>query len=207
MGAGAPGGAPAPGGVVSAWKVVLIAVGLAMDAFAVSVGAGTSGRAVGRRAAFRLAFHFGLFQALMPILGWWLGTRVAAGLAPVDHWIAFGLLAFIGARMVRNGLAPDGAPRAGDPSRGASLLMLSVATSIDAFVVGLSLAMLQVRIWVPAAVIGVVTALMTWFGHRAGSRLRGALGRGQALGGKLEVAGGVLLILVGLNILVGHLRA
>ena len=207
MGACAPHVTIAAGGPVSVWKVILIAVGLAMDAFAVSVGAGTSGRAVGRRAAFRLAFHFGLFQALMPILGWWLGTRVANVLAPVDHWLAFGLLAFIGARMVHAGLASDGAPRAGDPSRGASLLMLSVATSIDAFVVGLSLAMLQVRIWVPAAVIGVVTALMTWFGHRAGSRLRGALGRGQALGGKLEVAGGVLLILVGLNILVGHLRA
>ncbi|MDO8943208.1 MAG: manganese efflux pump MntP family protein [Desulfobacterales bacterium] len=191
---------------MSTWKVILIAVGLAMDAFAVSVSAGTSGRAVGRRAAFRLAFHFGLFQALMPVLGWWLGTRVAARLAPVDHWLAFGLLAFIGARMVRAGLAPDGAPRAGDPSRGASLLMLSVATSIDAFAVGLSLAMLQVRIWEPAAVIGVVTALMTWFGHRAGSRLRGAMGQDHALGGRLEVAGGILLILVGLNILVGHLR-
>ena len=190
-----------------AWKVILIAVGLAMDAFAVSVGAGTSGRAPGRRAAFRLAFHFGLFQALMPVLGWWLGMRVAAGLAPVDHWLAFGLLAFIGARMVRGGLAPGDAPRGGDPSRGASLLMLSLATSIDAFAVGLSLAMLRVRIWEPAAVIGVVTALMTWFGHRAGSRLRGALGRGHELGGRLEVAGGVLLILVGLNILVGHLRA
>lgn len=180
-------------------ETLVVAVALAMDAFAVSLGAGTSGRARGARATFRLAFHFGLFQFLMPVIGWAVGSTVAGAVEAVDHWIAFALLAFIGGRMIREALAPDGDTRATDPSRGWSLIMLSVATSIDAFAVGLSLAMLQVTIWLPSAVIGVVACVFSVAGHRFGRRL------GRRFGLNMEIVGGVLLILIGMRIVVEHL--
>ncbi len=170
-----------------------------MDAFAVALGAGLSGRARGLRAGMRLSFHFGLFQFLMPVLGWLLGSRFADLLAPVDHWIAFGLLAWIGTRMIRDAGRDADLPGGGDPSRGWTLLLLSVATSIDALAVGVTLAMLQVRIWYPSVVIGLVTWLVSGLGHRWGDRL------GRRTGETLTVAGGIMLWLVGLRILWEHL--
>lgn len=176
-------------------EIVLIAVGLAMDAFAVSLAAGGSGRARGPRAAFRLSFHFGLFQAMMPVLGWYAGSRVAPFIASVDHWIAFLLLGFVGYRMIRP--EPEGSSSAGrDPSRGVTLVALSVATSIDALAVGFSLAMLNVAIWTPSIVIGVITAALSLVGLALGGRL------GRSFGRRMEIAGGILLILIGLRILV-----
>ncbi len=179
-------------------ETLMIAVALAMDAFAVSLGAGTSGRARGVRATFRLAFHFGLFQFLMPVIGWAVGSTVAGAVEAVDHWIAFALLAFIGGRMIREALAADHEAPSSDPSRGWSLILLSVATSIDAFAVGLSLAMLRITVWLPSAVIGVVACVFSVVGHRFGDRLGRRFGRG------MEVAGGVLLILIGVRIVVEH---
>lgn len=183
--------------------LIVIAVGLAMDATAVSLGAGAGGRAAGWRAAFRLAFHFGLFQALMPLLGWLAGRGLAGLLQAVDHWIAFGLLLVVGGRMVWGGLHPEPAAaaeaRRRDPSRGWSLVALSVATSIDAFAVGLGLAMLDVAIWVPVALIGVITAAMSLSGLLLGRVLSAAWGP------RAEVLGGVLLLGIGLQILVSHL--
>jgi putative Mn2+ efflux pump MntP len=185
--------------------LIVIAVGLAMDATAVSLGAGASGRAPGHRAAFRLAFHFGLFQALMPLLGWLAGLTLAPVFQAMDHWIAFGLLAVVGGRMVRGGLRgeteePDRVRR-GDLSKGWSLIALSVATSIDAFAVGLGLAMLDVTIWVPIALIGVITAAMSLSGLMLGRVLN------VRWGSRAEVLGGVLLVGIGLQILVSHLTA
>ncbi len=122
-------------------EVLLIALGLAMDAFAVCLGAGTTRFVDGPRPVFRLAFHFGLFQALMPILGWASGALIARYISAWDHWVAFGLLAFVGGRMVRSGFEAEGECHATDPSRGGTLIMLAIATSIDAFAVGLTLAM------------------------------------------------------------------
>src|SRR5512146_1158797 len=99
-------------------EILLIAVGLAMDAFAVSLGIGTTGQARGRRPVFRLSFHFGLFQCLMPILGWLIGSRIEFLMGQVDHWIAFGLLGFVGSRMIRSGIDADGEAYGSDPSRG-----------------------------------------------------------------------------------------
>lgn len=183
-------------------EIMLIAAGLAMDAFAVSLAAGAAGRSRGRRAAFRLSFHFGLFQALMPVAGWLLGRSFVSLIAAVDHWIAFGLLAFVAARMIRSGLS-DGAESAaaGDPSRGASLVMLSVATSIDALAVGLGLAMLRVDIWYPCVVIGVVTAALSLTGLRLGSILGGRVGK------RVEILGGCILLGIGAKILVEHLTS
>ena len=181
--------------------VLLIAVGLAMDAMVVSAGSGASGRSRGHRASFRLGFHFGLFQFLMPILGWFAGSAIASAMAAVDHWIAFAVLAFVGGRMLKGGLDPQEDTPRGDPSRGWSLILLSIATSIDALAVGFSLALIGVEIWFPAVVIGLVTAVMSVAGLHLGARL------GARFGNRMEVVGGVILILVGVRIVVEHLTA
>lgn len=180
-------------------EILLIAVGLAMDAFAVSLGIGTTGLAKGRRPVFRLSFHFGLFQFLMPILGWLVGSRIEVFVAQVDHWIAFGLLAFVGSRMIRSGLDADGHSYDRDPSRGRTLVMLAIATSIDAMAVGLSLAMVGVEIVSPSIVIGIVTGSLSLAGLGIGSKL------GEAFGKRMETIGGLVLIGIGLRILISHL--
>jgi len=180
-------------------EVLLIALGLAMDAFAVCLGAGTTQHVSGPRPVFRLAFHFGLFQALMPVLGWLVGSTIERWIAPFDHWIAFGLLAFVGVRMIRSGLDSGSESHSTDPSRGATLVMLSVATSIDAFAVGLSLAVLGVGIIYPAIVIGVVAGVMSLLGLALGSRL------GKAFGKRMEVIGGLILIAIGVRVVISHL--
>ncbi len=181
-------------------EILLIAVGLAMDAFAVSLGIGTTGQATGPRLVFRLSFHFGLFQCLMPILGWLAGSTVADLISGIDHWIAMGLLAFVGGRMMRSGLDPAGIVYRHDPSRGATLVMLCVATSIDAFAIGLSLAMLKVNIVYPSVVIGIVTAGLSLTGLAIGHKL------GETFGKRLEILGGLILIGIGLRVLITHLQ-
>ena len=176
-----------------------MAVGLALDAFAVSLGIGTARLATAPRPIFRLSFHFGLFQFGMPVLGWLAGSNVASYIATWDHWLALGLLSVVGGRMIRSGLDPRPEPHRVDPSRGVTLVVLSVATSIDAFAVGLSLAMLRVSIWYPSVVIGVVTAGLSLLGLLVGHRL------GLRFGKRMEVLGGVILIGIGLKVLVSHL--
>lgn len=178
---------------------VFIAIGLAMDAFAVSLGIGATGRSNHRRARFRLSFHFGLFQALMPVLGWAGGLSIERYIRDFDHWIAFGLLLYVGGRMLRSGLTNGQETYLSDPSRGRTLIMLAVATSIDALAVGLSLAMLRVSIIQPVIVIGVLTAALSWFGLHVGNRL------GLRFGKRMEVIGGLILIGIGLRILISHL--
>jgi len=177
-----------------------IAIGLAMDAFAVAIASGLALETVTARQTFRLAWHFGLFQALMPVAGWLAGLTVAHWIAPLDHWIAFGLLAFIGGRMIREALRDDAeVRRRSDPTRGWLLVLLSLATSIDALAVGLSLAFLDVAIWYPALVIGLVAGGFTAAGLHLGRRF------GSLLGRRMEVVGGVILIAIGLRILLEHL--
>ncbi len=180
-------------------ETLLLATALAMDAFAVSLAAGTSGRAKGTRATFRLAFHFGFFQFLMPVIGWALGLTMAGTVEAVDHWIAFALLVFIGGKMIKEALDPDKDTAPSDPSRGLTLILLSIATSIDALAVGLSLAMLRVTILLPSIVIGLVAGVFSVIGHRFGHRM------GSRFGHRMEIMGGVLLILIGVRIVVVHL--
>ena len=180
-------------------EILLIALGLAMDAFAVCVGAGTTRFVNGPRPVFRLAFHFGLFQALMPVLGWLAGIRIERFIAAFDHWIAFGLLAFVGVRMIRSGLDPNDEALVTDPSRGGTLVMLSVATSIDAFAIGLSLAVLRVDVFFPALVIGVVAAALSLVGLSVGSRL------GKLFGKRMAIVGGLILIAIGVRVVLTHL--
>jgi manganese efflux pump family protein len=182
------------------WTIFLIAIGLAMDCFAVSLGVGTAGTATGLRPTFRLFFHFGLFQAGMTLLGWLAGKTVVTYISSIDHWVAFGLLAFVGVRMIRNGLRKEGEePSLPDPSRGMTLVMLSIATSIDALAVGLSLALLEVNVFWSALVIGGVSAALSLVGLSLGNRL------GQRFGKSMEVIGGVILIGIGLRVLITHL--
>lgn len=178
-----------------------IAIGLAMDAFAVSIGAGLTLQTVDARQTFRLAWHFGLFQALMPIIGWLAGLSIERWIAPVDHWIAFGLLAVIGGKMIYEALKADDheETRSSDPTKGWSLVVLSIATSIDALAVGLSLALLGVSIWWPAIVIGLVAGAFTTVGMQLGKRFGALLGR------RMEVVGGAVLIAIGAKILIEHL--
>ncbi len=182
-------------------ELLLIAIGLAMDAFAVCLAAAACGRVPGRAATLRMAGTFGAFQAAMPIAGWFVGSRVAALVAAYDHWVAFGLLALVGVRMLRQGVDPSCEEGPPDPSRGFTLLALGVATSIDALAVGLSLGVLQISIWVPALVIGIVTVAISWTGVRLGCCL------GSSFGRRMEIAGGGLLILIGLRILLIQLFA
>jgi manganese efflux pump family protein len=179
-------------------EIFLIAIGLAMDAFAVSLGAGATRFVNGPRPVFRLSFHFGLFQALMPLLGWASGAFVAHYISAWDHWIAFALLAFVGIRMIRSGADKDGECYDVDPSRGGTLVMLAFATSIDAFAVGLSLAMLSINILYPAAIIGVVAAVLSAAGLGLGHRL------GCRLGKSMEVVGGFVLVMIGLRVVLSH---
>jgi putative Mn2+ efflux pump MntP len=182
-------------------EVLLIALSMAMDAFSVCIGAGTQARTCGPRPTFRLAFHFGLFQFLLPVIGWLAGTTIERYIASFDHWIAFALLAFVGIRMIRSGFDPNGEPHKNDPSRGWTMVLLSIAVSIDALAVGLSLGVVGIFVWYPAIVIGVVTGLMSWLGLRIGNRL------GVKFGKRMEIVGGIVLILIGVRIVLTHLLA
>ncbi len=182
-------------------SIFLAALSMAMDAFAVSLCSGLKIGA-GIRPALRLAFHFGLFQALLPIFGWFFGSAVASLFSAYDHWVAFALLAFVGVRMVRSGLSKKEEEKfTPDPSRGWMMVMLSVAVSIDALAVGFSLGLLGVTIWAPALIIGAVTAALSLLGLRIGLHF------GQRLGKTVEALGGVLLIGIGLQIVIRHLTA
>lgn len=176
-----------------------IAIALAMDAFAVALTAGMVLPRLTGRHLFRFGFHFGLFQALMPVLGWLAGITVREQIESFDHWLAFTLLTLVGGKMLWEAWQGDeDNPREGDPTRGLSLLMLSIATSIDALAVGLSLAVLGVTIWTPALVIGITAAILTICGMLLGRKV------GQRWGTRVEILGGLILIGIGIKILLEH---
>jgi putative Mn2+ efflux pump MntP len=186
---------------VSLLLILGIALGLAMDAFAVSIGLGLSLKPATSGQTFRLASSFGLFQFIMPILGWSAGETLIRHIEKYDHWIAFALLLGVGGKMIHESLEPEKDSKAerSDPTRGISLLVLSVATSLDSLAVGLSLAALRVAIVFPAVIIGVVAFTMTVIGMKIGPAL------GKVIGRRAELLGGVVLILIGIRILAEHL--
>jgi putative Mn2+ efflux pump MntP len=178
-----------------------LALALAMDAFAVALGTGTVLSRLTGRHLFRLGFHFGLFQALMPVLGWLAGLTIVQWVEAWDHWIAFTLLAFIGGRMIYEACSEGEKPDDRDPTRGLNLVMLSVATSIDALAVGFSLSVIGVSIWFPALIIGLVAGALTIIGMLVGKRV------GDRWGAHVEIIGGLVLISIGTKILFEHLFA
>ena len=181
-------------------SLILVAVALAMDAFAVSVASSFVLNPPTKRQIFRMSFHFGLFQAIMPIIGWAGGNAVYDYIAPIDHWIAFGLLCFVGVHMIyESGADPQQRTVTQDPTKGWILVFLSIATSIDALAVGLSLAMIGNPIVFPAVVTGIVAAAFSVGGMLLGRTI------GQRWSHHVEIAGGLLLIAIGIKILVEHL--
>lgn len=176
-----------------------LALALAMDAFAVALGTGSVLARLTGRHIFRLGFHFGLFQALMPVIGWLAGRTIIQWVSAWDHWIAFALLTLIGSRMIFEACSDEEKSADRDPTRGLSLVMLSIATSIDALAVGFSLSVIGVSIWMPSLVIGLVAGVLTVVGMLLGGRI------GERWGGRVEIFGGCLLIGIGLKILAEHI--
>lgn len=181
-------------------NITAIAVALAMDAFAVAIAAGISLKQISFRQNFRLAWHFGLFQALMPVIGWSAGLSFRDLIVQYDHWVAFVLLVMVAQGMLREAFKTEKGSEAKDPTKGLTMVMLSIATSLDALAVGLSLSLINISIWVPAAVIGVVACTFTTIGLHLGKRLANA----TKLRRWADALGGVVLIAIGLNILREH---
>ena len=179
-------------------ELLILAVGLAMDAFAVAVCKGLSLRALKLQQALLVGVWFGLFQALMPALGWLLGSAFSGLVQSVDHWVAFVLLSIIGGNMIREGLQGD--DENCDPSLSFGVMfLLAVATSIDALAVGITFAFLNVSILLAVALIGVVTFTISAVGVKMGNLF------GARYKSKAEFFGGAVLILIGLKILLEHL--
>lgn len=181
-------------------SVFFIAVGLSMDACAVSFAKGICLKSNMRRHAVRLAAAFGFFQGLMPLLGWWVGTHFESFITSIDHWIAFALLGIIGINMLRESReAKTECDTAITDIPGKEIFLLAIATSIDALAIGVSFAFLQVSIIPAVCLIGVTTCVLSFIAVFLGNRIGGKLGK------YAEIAGGVILILIGTKILIEHL--
>lgn len=182
------------------WLILITAISLGLDAFSVSVAAGAySGKTSGRQ-KFRLSFHFGLFQYLMPVLGWLLGSVISDSLKHWDHWIAFAILAAIGSKMIWDGIKNVEEEIKKDISKGMTLVGLSIATSIDALAVGFGIGLIGGEIIIAGAIIGIVASAMSLIGIAVGEALSGKLGN------KAMIIGGIALILIGLNIVAEHTK-
>jgi putative Mn2+ efflux pump MntP len=184
------------------WALLLIAVGVSADAFAVALTKGLHMRRFNLRNALIIALTFGVFQAGMPLIGWLLGSQFASSISGFDHWIAFGLLLLVGGKMLWEAFT-GGDDKAEDYDRikPRELLVLALATSIDALAVGVTLAFIPVSITGAISLIGVTTFLLAFLGVVIGRRV------GARFGKPAEIAGGIILILIGTNILVDHLTA
>lgn len=184
------------------WTILAIAAGLSMDAFTVSVATGCRISRVTLRDASRPGLWFGGFQMLMPVLGWFGGLALRDAIKGFSHWIAFGLLVLVGAKMIVEALRSGGREDTLLPERRSTheMLLLAVATSIDALAIGLSFSVLHVSIWWPALLIGAVTFLVSVVGTFLGC------GIGKLINGKAEVVGGLVLIGIGISLLVQGLH-
>ena len=180
-------------------EIALIGVGLAMDAFAVSICKGLAMRRMNYKKAIIIAAFFGVFQALMPALGYVLGTTFANKIAAIDHLIAFILLALIGANMIKEALSSDDDECQDDSLRLGDLIMLSIATSIDALAVGITFAFFNVSLLLSVSMIGIITFIICVIGVKVGNVF------GEKYKSKVELAGGLILIVMGAKILIDHL--
>lgn len=182
-------------------SIIIIGIGLAMDCFAVSVSKGICAKKYFFWLTFRMAILFGLFQAIMPLIGYTLGASFANEMMSFDHWLAFGLLALIGGKMVYEGLQPQDpdCSKVNNPFKWASLLSLALATSIDALATGIVFVPYTGIIWKAIAIIGLASFLLTFVGMYIGVHF------GKRFHVKVEAIGGVILIGIGLKILIEHL--
>jgi len=178
---------------MSLLTLILIAVSLAMDAFAVSVIGGATIRRIDARTYFRLAFHFGLFQFLMPLLGWLLSRSFVDLIGIYAPWAACALLLVIGGKMIKEGLDENGEDLQQDISRGWTMVSLSLATSIDALAIGVSLGLMNVKVFYPALLIGLIAGAFSILGIQIGRR------SGKLLGNRIYILGGLILIAIGIK--------
>lgn len=181
------------------YEILFIAVALSMDALAVSVACGIQLKKVRIRHAALIAFAFGFFQLVMPLAGAAAGAGIRGFIAAFDHWVIFAILAFIGGKMIYESIILRKEGEKIDPLHPKTLLFLSVATSIDAFAVGISVSLLAGNIFLIAAIIGSVTFAICFIGVFTGDLA------GHFFEEKIEAAGGIMLILIGVKILVEHL--
>lgn len=180
------------------FEVLLISIGLAMDAFAVSVCKGLSMKKMNWKKAIIIGLYFGIFQALMPVLGYFLGTTFDHFITSIDHWIALILLAGIGINMIKEAFTQD-SENCNDKIDAKTMVILSIATSIDALAVGITFACLRVKIILPSILIGLITFTLSIIGVKIGNRF------GNKYQSRAEFSGGLILILLGIKILLEHL--
>ena len=181
------------------FSILFIAFGLAMDAFAVSITKGLTIKNLKVKDAFVIALFFGMFQAFMPILGWLAGVGLNEIISSIDHWVAFILLSAIGCKMIYESTKIEKNQNQDKSITLSILLVLSIATSIDALAVGVSFALLTIPILLPSIIIGFVTFSLSFIGVYIGNR------KGHFFEGKIEIIGGIILILIGLKILIEHM--
>lgn len=184
---------------MSIYEIALIGTGLAMDAFAVSICKGLSMKKMSWKKAIIIALYFGAFQGLMPVLGYFLGTTFESLVTQIDHWIAFVLLVFIGSKMIRDAFSYE-ENNLNDNVDFKSMVILAIATSIDALAVGITFAFLKTDIMISALIIGIITFLVCILGVKVGNKFGGKYEQ------KAEVTGGIILIIMGLKILLEHLE-
>ena len=181
------------------FEIVLVGIGLAMDAFAVSVCKGLSMKKMKWKNAIIIAFYFGVFQAGMPVIGYFLGTTFRGFVESVDHWIAFILLSIIGGNIIKDS-TDDELDKRNDKIDSKTMLLLAVATSIDALAVGITFAFFEVNLLLAISVIGIITFVLSILGVMIGNKF------GDKFQNKAELTGGIILIIIGLKILLEHLE-
>ena len=178
-------------------EIIFISIGVAMDAFAVAICKGLAIKKVNLKKAFIIGLYFGIFQAVMPVLGYLLGTTFKDLILKIDHWIALLLLSSIGINMIKESFEKDNSYN--ESLDVSTMLILSIATSIDALAVGITFACLKVNIFIPATIIGIITCIISIIGAIIGNRF------GNKLEAKAEIFGGIILILLGIKIVFEHL--
>lgn len=180
-------------------SIILIAFGLSFDTFAVSVSTGIKITRLKFNQALKIALTLGFFQALMPLIGWFLGVQIESYISNYDHWIAFGLLAILGIKMIYESFSKEENCSTGNPLNPAVLIGMAIATSIDALVVGVSFAFMNMNIYLSVVIIGIITFLVSMVGMLFGKKVGGRLGK------RMEIVGGLILIVIGLKTLFSHL--
>ena len=181
------------------FEIIVIGIGLAMDAFAVSICKGLSMKKMNWKSAIIIALYFGVFQAGMPIIGYFLGTAFSGFVESVDHWIAFILLSIIGGNMIKES-TDDEVEKRNDKVDIKTMILLAIATSIDALAVGVTFAFFEVNLLQAIMIIGIITFVLSIIGVKIGNRF------GDKFQNKAELTGGIILILIGLKILLEHLE-
>jgi len=179
-------------------EIIFIGIGLAMDAFAVSICKGLSMKKINWKSVIIISLYFGLFQAGMPVLGYFLGSTFSELVQQVDHWIAFILLAIIGGNMIKES-TDDEVEKRNDKVDFKTMIILAIATSIDALAVGVTFAFFQVNLLLAITIIGIITSVLSFLGVLIGNKF------GDKFQNRAELTGGIILIIIGLKILLEHL--